>query len=97
MIFTQFLPLLGLVSLAIADPIRMPLIRKNMRRQDNGDTGIDLGDIKKLVDLDKMAASADFLRARYGFKPVSNHTKRGQTVGIPVVNQVSSIASCVLR
>lgn len=88
MIFTSLLPLLGLVSLAVADPIRMPLVRRNLRRTDP-----DLEAIRNVVDFDRMSAKADFLRARYGFKPATNNTKRGQTVDIPVVNQVSLISS----
>lgn len=86
MIYTTLLPLFALVNIAVADPIRMPLIRKNSLRSD-----IPLDGILRTVNQDKMAAHADFVRQKWGFASALayNKTKRAQTVGIPVVNQVS--------
>lgn len=62
----------------------MPLIRKHPRR----DGEINLDGIRNIVDEDRMAAQADFVRAKWGFQMLSAKKSKRATVGIPVVNQV---------
>ena len=80
MILSSLFPLLALVSLAVADPIHIPLRRRT--------TGNDTNAFDPL----KFAAAAEHIRHRYGFRrpsapPLSR--RAGQTVGIQTINQVS--------
>ena len=76
MLSSSLVSLLALVSLAVADPIHVPLRRRNV---DNA------------FSSDRIAAQADRVRDRYGFRRPSAAVGRraGQTVGIQTINQVS--------
>jgi len=77
MILSSFLTL-ALVSIAAADPLHVPLQRRNPLVTGDG-----------TLDQDKVAAAALRMRERYGYTtPQSKRMKRqGQSVGIPVINQ----------
>jgi cathepsin D len=76
MLTTSLLPLLALVSVAVADPISIPLRRRSVLRRGE-------------LDLSRIAAAADGLRGKYGYAPVTSAEKKrqGQSVGIPMINQ----------
>lgn len=83
MLPTSLLPLLALVSLAVADPIHVPLRRRNVAQG---------------FDLDRIAAAADNVRNRYGFRRPSSllpSRRAGQTVGIQTINEVRAFVSMI--
>ncbi|OCH87875.1 acid protease [Obba rivulosa] len=65
--------LLALVTLALADPLRVPLVRRAPRN----------------TSIERFADAADFTRLKYGLDPVQPQLRRraGQTVGISIINQ----------
>ena len=67
--------ILALVSIAIADPIHVPLRRRN----------------SNAFSTSRIAAQADRVRGRYGYRRPSTALGRraGQTVGIQTINQAS--------
>ncbi|THH29261.1 hypothetical protein EUX98_g4933 [Antrodiella citrinella] len=81
MILFSFLTL-ALVSLAVADPIHIPLRRRNPFVSGDGQ-----------LDTSKVAVAAQRMRERYGYTPnvTSTSSKRmkrqGQSVGVPIINQ----------
>lgn len=72
---------LSIAALALADPIHVPLTRRNTGR--------------RVKDASRYPAAGDFLRSKYGFETVASKlAKRGETVGIELTNQVSLRSSC---
>ncbi|EMD33690.1 hypothetical protein CERSUDRAFT_87022 [Gelatoporia subvermispora B] len=67
------LSLLAFVSLALADPLRIPLARRTPRN----------------ASIERFADAADFVRLKYGLDAVQPKLQRraGQTVGLPIINQ----------
>ncbi|GBE80488.1 Aspartic protease [Sparassis crispa] len=67
--------LLSLFALpVVAEPVNVPLIRRQAAR----------------AAIDDFVASAEFMRARYGFETLSSKLqRRGSTAGIPMINQFS--------
>ena len=72
---------LSIAAVALADPIHVPLTRRNTGR--------------RVKDASRYPAAGDFLRSKYGFETVASKlAKRGETVGIELTNQVSARSSC---
>ena len=76
MLPAALLPLLALVSLAVADPLHIPLRRRN--------TAADTSDVSRFADI------AQTIRDRYGFRlPATPPQRRqGQTVNTQTQNLV---------
>ncbi|GJE90021.1 A1 family peptidase [Phanerochaete sordida] len=79
MLPAALLSLLALVTLAVADPLHVPLTRKStLRRRD------------RTVDPAQFAKARDRLQVKYGYKPhpsdMLSRKRAGQTVGIPTIN-----------
>ncbi|KAH9929570.1 acid protease [Epithele typhae] len=79
MITYTFLPLLALVSAAVAEPLHVPPpLHVPIRRRSAGSA----------ASIDRFAAHADYVRNKYGFSPSSASVKRaGQTVGFSIIDQ----------
>ncbi|PCH35995.1 acid protease [Wolfiporia cocos MD-104 SS10] len=70
--YTTTLLPLSLAALAAADPIHIPLTRRSVRRD----------------GIERFAAAADHVRAKYGYPTVSsNLRRRAKTAGIDIINQ----------
>lgn len=82
MILSSFLTL-ALVSCALADPIHIPLRKRNPLLNANG-----------TIDQNKVADAAQRMRDRYGWSTPGARKRmvkrQGQTVGVSVINQVGS-------
>ena len=80
MILSSFLTL-ALVSCALADPIHIPLRKRNPLLNANG-----------TIDQNKVADAAQRMRDRYGWSTPGARKRmvkrQGQTVGVSVINQV---------
>ena len=75
---------LSIAAVALADPIHVPLSRRNTGR--------------RVKDVSRYPAAADFVRSKYGFETVASKlAKRGETVGIELTNQVSTLSRSIWR
>ena len=82
MIPSSLLPLFALVSLVVAEPVDVRLVRRSPLRKVGRRDEVDLSAVQK---------AADRVRNRYGFKSPVPAQKRAQTVGINLINTVSAL------
>ncbi|KAI0084915.1 aspartic peptidase domain-containing protein [Irpex rosettiformis] len=77
MIPSSLLPLFALVSLVVAEPLDIPLVRRSpLRKLDRRDE----------AHISAVQAAADRIRLRYNYTYPAPTRKRGQTVGIGLIN-----------